>query len=64
VGDDSVLRLVTNLDRSDSYNYEVAVRSGDMLVNAVLNVRQPNRALLDDLIQRAWRRATEAKVVN
>jgi len=63
VGIEGRITLITNLDRPDSYNYEVAVRSGDVLLRAALNVRRPDRPLLDDLLKRAWRRAQTAHAV-
>lgn len=63
LGIESRVTLITNLDRPDSYNYEVAVRSGDVLLRAVLNVRKSDRPLLDDLLKRAWQRAQKAHAV-
>ena len=63
VGVEGRVTLITNLDRPDSYNYEVAIRSGDILLRVALNVRQPDRPLLDDLLERAWKRAQRAHTV-
>jgi hypothetical protein len=56
--------LITSLDRPDSYNYEVAIASGDVVVLAVLNVRQPARELLDELIEIAWSKADRAGLLS
>jgi hypothetical protein len=57
-GANSRIELVKNLDPPGSFNYEVAMRSGDTLVLAVLNSRGANRPLLDRLLAKAWRAAT------
>jgi hypothetical protein len=54
------VRLILNRDRTDSYNYEVAIPSGRSVLRMVLNARTPDRALLDALVERAWQRFTAA----
>jgi len=56
--------LITSLDRPDSYNYEVAVVADDVVLLGSLNVRQPDRELLDRLIQIAWLKAADAEIVS
>jgi hypothetical protein len=63
VGRDGRVYLVSSLDRSDSYNYEVAIVSGDVALRAVLNTRHPDRELLDELIAIAWTKAHAEGVV-
>lgn len=64
LGDRARVFLVTSLDRPDSFNYEVAVVSGDVVVLAVLNTRRPNRELLDELVRIAWSKAVREGVVD
>lgn len=63
LGDDSRLTLITSRDRPDSFNYEMAVRSGDVLVLTVLNIRAENRELADQLCMLAWNKAVEEGIV-
>ncbi len=55
--------LVTSRDRLGSFNYEVAIVSGDTVVGAVLNTRTPDRVLLDQLVGIAWEKAQRVSVV-
>ena len=52
------MRLVVNRDRTDRYNFEVAIPSGRSVLRMVLNTHTPDRALLDALVERAWQRFT------
>lgn len=56
--------LITSLDRPDSYNYDAAIVSGDVVLLAALNTRQPDRELLDQLIDIAWSNAANADLVS
>ena len=56
--------LITSLDRPDSYNYDAAIVSGDVVLLAALNTRQPDRELLDQLIDIAWSNAAKADLVS
>lgn len=62
LGDDGRVFLVINLERPDSFNYYVSVRSGDVLSLAAFNSRTADRSLLEELMDRAWERSTEAGV--
>ena len=55
VGDGGRVFLITSLDRPDSFNYEVATRSGDELLLVVVNQRTADRALVDQLVEITWR---------
>jgi hypothetical protein len=64
VGGDGCVMLVTSRDRSDSYNYEVVVRSNDIVLHAVLNSRIANRAEVDQLLRIAWNKARTSGLVS
>ncbi|MET1002390.1 MAG: hypothetical protein ABWZ15_11315 [Acidimicrobiia bacterium] len=57
VGQSGQAFLVTSRDRTDSFNYEVTLRSADTWLHVVLNSRRANRALLDELVEAAWTKA-------
>lgn len=59
LGDDSGLYLIESLTGRKGYNYEVALRRGDVLVLFVLNTREPDRELLEELVRRGWEKADE-----
>jgi hypothetical protein len=64
LGDDSRVYLVTSLDRPDSFNYQVLIASESVALLTVLNTEEPDRALLDDLVQIAWSKAKDEGIVN
>jgi hypothetical protein len=64
LGDASQVVLITSTDRSDSFNYEVAIRSGDSLVLLVVNLRHPDRRLVNAAVDAAWTRALESGAVD
>ena len=57
VGHHGQVFLVTSRDRRDSFNYEVAARSGDTVLRVALNSRRSDRRLLERLVGIAWTRA-------
>jgi hypothetical protein len=57
LGDDNRVILIENIGDDATYNYDVALRRGDALVRFVLNVRQPDRPLLEELVRRGWDKA-------
>ncbi len=59
-GSGGSVRLVINQDRTDSFNYEVAIPLGSSVLKMVLNSRVPNRELLDNLVARAYRQFASA----
>src|SRR5574341_2252485 len=52
LGDDSWVFLIEGLAGRGSYNYEVLRRRDDVLVLFVLNVHEPDRELLEELVSR------------
>jgi hypothetical protein len=64
VGGTGEIFLVTSRDRTDSFNYQVTLASGDTLLRGVLNSRHADRALLDRLIKIAWKKAQKKGVVS
>jgi hypothetical protein len=63
VGEEGSVLIVKSRDRNHSYNYEVAARSGLIVVRTVLNTRKPSRALLDELVAAAWAKAKSSDVI-
>jgi hypothetical protein len=64
LGDEARLTLILNLDRPDSFNYEMAVRSGDVVLHAVLNSRTAAQDFATQLLDTAWAKAQHARIVN
>lgn len=64
LGDESILNLVVSLDRPDSFNYHAAIRSDDVLLLAVLNIRHPDEDLLNELLTVLWQHNLAAGLVS
>ena len=63
-GTSSHVYLVSSRDRSDRFNYEVGIRSGDTYLLAVMNSQKPDRAELDRLVKIAWTKAQHNGLVH
>ncbi len=63
VGGSGRITLLTSRDRADSYNYQVKIRSGSVVVSAVLNIRYSDPSRLERLVGIAWRKARNKGVV-
>jgi hypothetical protein len=64
VGNSGHVYLVTNSDRTDSFNYIAIVRAGDTYLRTILNSRQPARSELDRLVRIAWTKARDSGLLH